>query len=117
MQRRWRSASCGPRTGLSDLSIAAHEILHAQYFLQKGFSAVADKFWDEKVTADDKDSARQILAPYYDVEDPILLRNEFQAYILMAGGTSSVLRGMVSTYREPFVAALAAEDLAPLEIE
>jgi hypothetical protein len=93
-----------------------HEVLHAQYFLTPGFAETTDRFWTEEVAAADKPLIEEALRPHYDVTDGSLLRNEFQAYMLMGGAEGALLGEWVAKYRSGMLAALRTKSLAPLDV-
>ena len=94
--------------------VIAHEILHLQFFTDSRIKPVAEKFWDEKVSAEDKAAIKQKLAPNYNVEDRELLVNEFQAYMLQASAEYYEL-GNFLKYRDALRAAMAAVGVSPIQ--
>jgi hypothetical protein len=96
--------------------VVTHEIMHAQYFLQPAYREICDKFWEESVSEEDKATIKSLLSKTYNVEDPLLLRNEFQAYLLMGGGEHLLLGKMVPKYRDNLIEKLNKIGLAPIQI-
>lgn len=99
--------------------VVTHEILHAQYFLQPDFRATADHFWTTKVLPDTQsmNEIKDALAPYYNVDDEFLLKNEFQAYILMANAENNVLSEVVQKFRQPLMTAMQNHGVQPLQVQ
>lgn len=104
-------------TGIPYQQSVSHEVLHAQYFLDSTFRATADAFWKEKVTEHDKAEVRHELAPIYDEHNEFLMRNEFQAYILMPDAESNQLGRFVKKYQQPLINALKAKGIDPIWIQ
>ncbi len=104
----------GVSLGRSMEGVIAHEILHLQFFTDSRIKPVAEKFWDEKVSAEDKAAIKRKLAPNYNVEDRELLVNEFQAYMLQAAAESYEL-GSFLKYRGALRAAMAAVGVSPIQ--
>lgn len=97
--------------------VVSHEIMHAQYFLQSDFMKIVDEFWEKDVTASDKEITQSLLAPYYDTKDSLLVRNEFQAYILMVGARQNILSDLVGVYRNSLVEKLKAVGIEPVQVQ
>ncbi len=95
----------------------AHEIFHAQYFLQAPYRETTDRFWDERVSATDKESVRNTLSAVYDVTDDVLVRNEFMAYVLQPGGELHLLATFVPDYRTTLRDALTRAGTPPLQVQ
>ena len=93
-----------------------HEILHAQYFLEPGFSHTVNDFWEYEVGVMDKSAITQELSMLYDVDDLVLLRNEFQAYMLMEGAKSNLLADWVDAYALPLRRRLLSNGNNPVTI-
>ncbi len=104
------------RSSMSYQQVVTHEILHAQYFNDSVFRQVCDTFWNDNLTDGDRSAVKATLSAYYDQSDELLMKNEFQAYILMAGAESSQLASLVSKFRGPLVAKLAAQNRAPVQV-
>jgi len=104
-------------TGIPYQQSVSHEVLHAQYFLDPEFRETTDAFWNERVTERDKAEIRHTLSPIYDEKNEFLMRNEFQAYILMPDAESNQLARFVKNYRKPLLAALRAKGIAPILIQ
>lgn len=97
--------------------VVTHEIMHAQYFMQPDFRTTADLFWEKDVDEADKKAARGRLATYYDVNDQLLLINEFQAYILMSGAEQNLLDILVGKYRTRLMDAMAKNNVSPIQVK
>jgi hypothetical protein len=97
--------------------VVTHEILHAQYFIDPKFRAIADQFWNDALEDEDRAEVRDALSAYYDPEDELLMRNEFQAYMLMAGAENNLLREFVSRYRKPLFVDLAKAGIKPVQVQ
>lgn len=69
----------------TDTDTLRHEILHAEFFLNPRYQAAVKEFWEYELSEDDRNLIRQSLSPTYDINDEILLLNEFQAYTLESG--------------------------------
>ncbi|MBY0370385.1 hypothetical protein K2X33_06845 [bacterium] len=104
------------RSFMSWRDVVTHEIMHAQYFLQSKFQQVADDFWLNDVREEDKKYAKQELSQYYDIQDDYLVRNEFQAYMLMAGASRSVLARLVPLYRDRLLDELHKVNVEPVQV-
>jgi hypothetical protein len=96
--------------------IVSHELMHAQYFLQPDFRDTVDQFWNQTMSEAERASIRTILGALYDGKDELLMRNEFQAYILMSGAEMSQLANYVGMYREPLIKKLAEKNLSPVQV-
>ena len=88
------------------MGVISHEILHGQYFLFAKFRAVADCYFDHVLDEAARKSGRADLASEYDVANPYLLRNEFQAYLLQ-GDRAAHLEPLRRTDRARLLAILA----------
>jgi hypothetical protein len=97
--------------------VVSHEIMHAQYFLQPRYQQVADKLWKEVVTETDKTLAKQYLADAYDVTDDFLVRNEFQAYMLMSGAEDNLLGALAGRYRDRLFDAMEEAKVKPIQVK
>lgn len=67
--------------------IAAHEVLHAQYFNQASYRQAVDDFWNTQMTSAQRQAVTEALAEGYDRTDSFLIRNEFQAYAFKSEGS------------------------------
>lgn len=97
--------------------VVTHEVMHAQYFNQPMFQKIVDEFWTKDVTEMDREAIRFRLSQNYDSSDEFLMKNEFQAYILMAGAIYSQLGGFVGKYREPLMKRLEANQIYPIQVQ
>jgi hypothetical protein len=110
--------------GSNWLDVASHELLHAQYFLQPAFRATVDAYWDDegRVTATERTKISQKLNSigYQTSTEPgkdFVLRNEFQAYVLMSGASSSHLKAYVPKHRQPLTDLLTQAGAAPIQVQ
>lgn len=105
------------RGGIPWDEVVTHELMHAQYFLEPMFRSVADTFWAQRVSSSDKQAAKEILGVIYNVNDELLLKNEFQAYMLMSGAETSMLPTLVAKYRQPMLDAMKAKGVTPIQVQ
>lgn len=97
-------------------AVVGHEILHAQYFSNPKFRGVINRFWDT-MSESEKSGIREILgSAIYDSSDELLMKNEFQAYILMPHPEFGLLPEMVAQYRPALLQQLIAAGAPPLTI-
>jgi hypothetical protein len=94
--------------------VVTHEILHAQYFLDPKYRRVCDEYWDVALTEEERTAVRAALSPIYDSTDDLLMRNEFQAYMLMEGAEANKLRDFTVAHGLLLQALLTREGLKPL---
>jgi len=99
-----------------DDEVVSHEILHAQYFTTPAYREVIDAYWRGLAEAQ-RAEVRASLAGAYNTDDDELMANELQAYILMSGGESARLGGLVAAHRAPLLDRLAARGVRPLAVE
>jgi hypothetical protein len=106
------------RSNMAWDDVVTHEIMHAQYFLQEKFRSAVDAFWENDVSASDKTKIQKLLNAigYAVYVDPLLLKNEFQAYILMEGAESSHLSRWVDAMRPALLAKLKAAGAVPVQV-
>jgi len=97
--------------------VVTHEILHAQYFNDARFQEIADRFWDKDMTEPERESVRNALERYYDKSDELLMKNEFQAYMLMAGAEYNQLASFVPKYRARLLKYLSDAGIAPIQVK
>jgi hypothetical protein len=102
-------------TGNSYRDTVSHEILHAQYFLQPAYEEAATRFWTQALTEKDRAQVKKQLS-MYDVDNDYVMRNEFQAYILMAGANKSLLKALVPKFREPLMKAMNDAGTPPIQV-
>lgn len=95
------------------ITLLGHELQHAQFFHDEAFRDVVERYWRDATTAADKDSFRAALKGAYDVENPRIVLDEFQAYMLMEEPTLSALIPLAQRHREPLRRALEAAGVAP----
>jgi len=96
-----------------------HEIMHAQYFQDKKYSEVVDRFWKNELTETDRENIRKALSKAYDPKDEHLMINEFQAYILQtdAQAPAALLRDFVPRYRSRMMKKMSEAGIRPIEIQ
>lgn len=80
-------------------SLLGHEIQHAQFFHDATFRAVVERYWKDSTPAADKDAFLAALKGAYDVENPRIVLDEFQAYMLMEKPTLSTLEPLAARHR------------------
>lgn len=96
--------------------VVTHEIMHAQYFNDDRFRAVVDRFWKFEVSDRDKRNIVASLRDNYDPNDELLMKNEFQAYILMANAERHMLKSFVNQFRAPLQDRLRAAGVQPVQV-
>ena len=102
---------------MSSSEIASHEIMHAEYFLYPDYRAVVDQYWAEHLSEWDRNDVRKILADIgYDPSNDLTMRNEFQAYVLMAGALHGPLASKSRIFRFKLETALIQGGVAPIQI-
>ncbi len=122
LQRAWSGRSrfvlvtFAHASTVPDEFAVSHELLHAQYFTTPTYREVVEAYWNE-LAAGDRKAIREALADKYDANDELLMRNEFQAYVLMAGADASQLAAFVGAHREPLLARLRAKGVIPIQPE
>lgn len=104
-------------SGLNWRLVVTHEILHAEYFSNEKYRQVIDDFWHNTMSENQRDAIRQNLAQNYDAKNELLMKNEFQAYILMAGAERSELGEFVETYRQPLLDRLNKVGIKPIQVK
>lgn len=98
--------------------VVTHEIMHAQYFTDDLFRETIDNFWEKKVSSTDKEKIIHILSSAgYNMDDELLMKNEFQAYILQSNAEKGLLVEFVEKYSESLRAKLAKKNRSPLMIK
>ena len=97
--------------------VVTHEIMHAQYFNDPKYRKICDDFWAKEVSAEEQKAIKQVLARYYDATDELLMKNEFQAYMLMAGASRSQLSRFVPKYRDKLMKQLEQAGVRPIQIK
>jgi hypothetical protein len=102
--------------GMSYKDVVTHEIMHAQYFLDPIYQQVVDGYWDA-MPEQEKSAVKRVLGAFYNQDDAFLMKNEFQAYILMANAEGAELRKFVPTYRKPLTEALLKKGVQPLQVQ
>ena len=108
--------SFGRKSFLTYNGVVSHETMHAQYFLQPAYRSVADDFWKNQMTEDQRMEIRNALSGVYDAKNELLMRNEFQAYMLMADAKSAHLGRYVSLYRGPLMDAMTKAGVIPVQV-
>ncbi len=80
----------GQRMKSSD--IAAHEVLHAQYYLQDEFKKAVIEFYSEEVIdSKEETQMKKAFEGTYNLNNPDLMVNEFQAHVLQTGAEKGKL--------------------------
>jgi hypothetical protein len=102
--------------GRAPLTTVAHEILHAQYFLDSAYREAIDSYWNEDLSEEGRASVRRMLGVAYDTANEYLMRNEFQAYLLEPGAENGMLGQFVAPMRKPLLLRLQERGLAPITI-
>lgn len=88
---------------LQPQQIVSHEFLHAMYFLDDKYKTQINKFWNTKLTKNERNKIKNALKTLgYSNHDEQLVQNEFQAYMLMDGAEESRLANLVTTF-EPMM--------------
>lgn len=65
---------------------ARHEVAHGQYFMSPCYRETVDQLWSQVMTAADRMAVISNLRPVFSNEYPLLIRNEFQAFLLVNPG-------------------------------
>jgi hypothetical protein len=99
-----------------DSFVVSHELLHAQYFTSAPFREVVDAYWTQ-LPAAERDAVTAELGQRYDKSDDLLIRNEFQAYVLMAGAENASLAEVAARHREPLRTLLRERGVTPIVTE
>ncbi|MCA2960410.1 MAG: hypothetical protein IOD12_09165 [Silvanigrellales bacterium] len=89
-------------------SLLGHEIQHAQFFHDATFRTTVERYWRDATTSADKDTFVAALKGSYDVENPRIVLDEFQAYMLMEHPTLKALEPLADKHR--FLLRKALED-------
>jgi hypothetical protein len=105
-----------PATDGTRGALLSHEVLHAQWFEDAKYAAVARNFWDNRVRPLDKKYIRSVLAGNYDSNDDSLMANEFQAYMLQREAHRFELVEWVDRYRPALRKALQAAGVSPISL-
>lgn len=102
--------------GMDPLEVVSHEILHAQYFLSDEYRKICDAFWENELSARERDTVKGKLTGVYNTKDEVLMRNEFQAYVLMANPERHLLGAIYHKYREKLTQKLNEAGLTPVQV-
>ena len=97
--------------------VVPHEILHAQYFMQPEFQKIVDEFWAHDVSGEDRETIKLILSNSYDSSNDLLMRNEFQAYLLAPGYEQTTIWNVAQKYHDALKAKLVAAGVGPLAVQ
>jgi hypothetical protein len=92
---------------------ASHELAHAQYFLNPIYRATVNRFW-LTLSSSNKMKVKAALAPWYDVADEYLVKNEMQAYLLEDGSEFGMLAEFTKAFRPALIRALQAAGAPPV---
>lgn len=96
-----------------------HEIMHAQYFQDLRYREIVENYWKTQLKEKDRIAIRSALSVAYDPKDEFLMINEFQAYLLQAGGEepSSLLHKFVSAHRDRLIKRLEDKGIHPVQVK
>jgi hypothetical protein len=97
--------------------VLSHELPHAQYFLDIKYRQAVDKFWSESVTEEDREKVKKVLGEAYNQNDDLLMRNEFQAFLLESRAAEDRLKDFVPLYRDKLIKRLEEVGSAPLRFQ
>jgi hypothetical protein len=76
-------AGSGPIDEAARGTILHHELSHGEYFTNPAYVAYVTHFWDDVLTADERERFMRFLTEEgYDPADQDLIRNEMQAYLM-----------------------------------
>lgn len=95
---------------------ASHEVLHAQYFLQPAYAETVDAYWASDVGEADRSAIVTALGNTYASAPELVLRNEFQAYLLMTDAEVDKLSAFVPTHGPALTERLTARGVPPLRV-
>jgi hypothetical protein len=101
---------------MSISDVVTHEIMHAQYFMQPKYAEVVDLYW-ASMSDSDRSNIKSYLGRHYDQSNDLLMRNEFQAYMLMVGAQFSLLSPFVNKYRPSLWAKLKDAGVEPVQVK
>jgi hypothetical protein len=101
--------------GYGYVSTVSHEIMHAQYFLQPMYRAIVDDFWTKDLADADRERVKKLLRGY-DSTNEFVMRNEFQAYLLMRGGEDAQLGSLIPKFRAELTGRLTKSGVAPIQV-
>lgn len=93
-----------------------HEVSHAQYFMQPKYREVVDSFWNGSMTEGEHHQVERLLSGSYDTSYDYLMRNEFQAYVLMSDAEDGPLAPLLPRLRDRLLEAMKAAGAEPLQI-
>lgn len=99
-------------TGWGNQSTLEHELLHARYFSDPAYVAAVTEFWQDRISAPDRDRFRAELAVKYNGSDQDLIINEFQAYVLQSNPSNWLLEAR-RLYRTDLLRHLETKGLSP----
>jgi radical SAM superfamily enzyme YgiQ (UPF0313 family) len=97
--------------------VLSHELPHAQYFLDIKYRQAVDSFWSETVTEEDRAKVKKVLGEAYNPNDDVLMRNEFQAFLLESRAAEDRLKDFVPLYRDKLIKQLEEAGSAPLKFQ
>jgi hypothetical protein len=94
----------------------SHEVCHAQYFMQPKYREVVDNFWANSMTESEHHQVIRYLSGAYDTSYDYLMRNEFQAYLLMSDADDGPLSPLLPRLQEKLLRDMKAAGVGPLQI-
>jgi hypothetical protein len=97
--------------------VLSHEVLHAQYFTDARYRTAVLRYWDGLSESPQRQAIRRALSYSYDIGNEEVIRNEFQAYVLMIQNPGNPLARLRSQHRTALLRELAAEGVAPIACE
>lgn len=87
--------------------VVSHEYIHAKYFLDSDYHAQITAYWNQVLNTQQRAEIRHKLQEIgYNAANEDLMRNEFQAYILMDYAEDSLLSSLTPHYRKQLQAFL-----------
>ena len=97
-------------------STLAHELFHAQYFLQADYNRAVHAYWNDKVSPDGKEKVVSFLKGDYDSTNLDLMINEFQAYALESSDSDNPSADTIESYYSSLHASLVESGVALLNV-
>lgn len=103
---------------LTPHQVVSHEFLHAHFFLDPKYQQRVTEFWEKHLNESERSAIRKTLQEVgYDSTDEVVMKNEFQAYILMYGANDSKLEKFVPLYREKIENFMAEANLSAVQVK
>lgn len=94
----------------------SHEVCHAQYFMQPKYREVVDNFWTNSMTEGEHHQVERYLSSSYDISYDYLMRNEFQAYLLMSDADEGPLAPLLPRLQTRLLNDMKAAGVSPIQI-